>query len=135
MVNRRSSVLPRCRHASPRAALRGEGRGKEAASQGAEELVLTVMVVPPAAPAEDRQDSHGGHGPSERQGPPEHREPSERHDRSEHREPFGPPVYWPYPQNCSWQGGSWEYRGPFLGAEGNCYGPCIIVCPVDWPAV
>jgi len=95
-------------------------------------VVLMFMVVPPAALAEDRQDSHGGHGPSERQGPPEHREPSERHDRSEHREPFGPPVYWPSPQNCSWQGGSWEYRGPFLGADGNYYYVPYWVVPPQW---
>ena len=83
-------------------------------------MVLMFMLVPPAVLAEDRHDSH------------EHREPSERHDRSEHREPFGPPVYWPYPSTCSWQGGSWEYRGPFLGADGNYYYVPYWVVPPQW---
>lgn len=96
-------------------------------------MVLTVMVAPRPALAEDRRDSPGTHGPSERPGPPDHRQPSERHDRFEHREPFGPPTYWVYPpSSCSWQGGSWEYRGPFLGADGNYYYVPYWVVPPQW---
>jgi hypothetical protein len=72
-------------------------------------VILAVAAVPLPALAKDEHDSRDGH------------ERGERNERFEHHEPFGPPAYGVYAPTCSWQGGSWAYQGPVLGADGNYY--------------
>ncbi len=72
-------------------------------------VILAVAAVPLPALAKDEHDVRGGH------------ERGERNERFEHHEPFGPPAYGVYAPTCSWQGGSWAYQGPVLGADGNYY--------------
>ena len=69
-------------------------------------VILAVAAVPLPALAKDEHDSRDGR---------------ERGERNEHHEPFGPPAYGVYAPTCSWQGGSWAYQGPVLGADGNYY--------------
>ncbi len=82
--------------------------------------LLAVAAVPLPAMAKDEHESRGGH------------ERFERNKRFEHRERFGRPFYEIYAPSCSWQGGSWAYQGPFLGADGNYYYVPQWVVPPQW---
>ena len=71
-------------------------------------LALTMVVIistPITARAE--VTSHRDH---------EHHEGTEHHEHH-----YRYPIYGYYTSTCSWQGGSWAYRGPELGADGNYY--------------